>query len=132
VVKYFYIMKENSDNLARWINRQAEDKNLSFREIAKRGGISVASVSDAASGQSVGFKVCKGLAKAFDVSEEKVLRLAGLLPPQPKETPTSRELLYMFMQLDNQDQERILSITRTFLEEKKGRVITGGEKPATA
>jgi len=125
-------MNEKSDNLAHWVNSQAEDKNLSFREIAKRGGISVASVSDAASGQSVGFKVCKGLAKAFGVPEEKILRLAGLLPPQPEETPTSRELLYMFMQLDDQDQERILSITRTFLEEKKERVIIGGEEPAAA
>lgn len=125
-------MKENLDSLARWVNSQAEDKNLSFREIAKRGGISVASVSDAASGQSVGFKVCKGLAKAFGVPEEKILRLAGLLPPEPEETPTSRELLYMFMQLDDENQKRIMSITRTFLEEEKERVIIGGEKPARA
>ena len=76
--------------------------------------------------------MAKGIAKALGVPLETILRKVGLLQPQPEETPTSRELLYMFMQLDDQDQERILSITRTFLEEKKERVIIGGEEPAGA
>jgi hypothetical protein len=79
-----------------------------------------------------GPEFCTSVASALQVPPEGVFRRAGLLPPKPEETPTSRELLYMFMQLDDQDQERILSITRTFLEEKKERVIIGGEEPAAA
>lgn len=115
-----------------WLNNELNTKGWSYSELARRGGITHTSISQIINEKrQPGLKVARGIAKALDTPLVMILRKAGLLSPEPEGTPTSRELLYMFMQLDDEDQERILSITRTFLEEKKGRVIIGGEKPAT-
>lgn len=62
---------------------------------------------------------------------EIVFRKAGLLPPAPQETTTTRELVYMFLQLDEDAQDRMMQIARAFLEAKKEGVTIGGEKPAS-
>ena len=125
-------MSENSTALKKWIQEGLTQHGWSQSELARRAKLSSTTVSDVLSGSAKpGLNFCKGVARAFGVRTEKVLRLAELLPPEPEETPTSRELLYMFMQLGDEDQERILDITRTFLE-KKERVIIGGEEPARA
>ena len=125
-------MSEASTALKQWIQESLTQRGWSQSELARRAKLSSTTVSDVLSGSAKpGFNFCKGVARAFGVRTQKVLMLAGLLPPEPEETPTSRELLYMFMQLNDEDQERILSITRTFLEEEKARVIIGGERPAT-
>ena len=120
-------------NFPEWLLGEIEKRGWTQAELARRAEVTPAQISRVLSqAQQPGPDTCTGIARALRISPEEVFRRAGLLPPQPEETPTSRELLYMFMQLDDQDQERILSITRTFLEEKKERVIIGGEEPAAA
>lgn len=71
------------------------------------------------------------IARVFDLSDVQVLRRANLLEQVPEGTITSREMMYMFLQLSEEDQDHVMDIVRTFLA-KRGRVVIGGEKPASA
>jgi len=97
-----------------------------MRKLAGLAGVTPATISYIIN-EKVGISpdLCLELSRVFNTSPEKVFRLAGILPPALPESPTTRELVYMFGQLDDDDRERVMQITRTFLEAKKRRVVIG-------
>ncbi|MBN1815365.1 MAG: helix-turn-helix domain-containing protein [Anaerolineae bacterium] len=94
-----------------------------MRKLAGLAKVTPTTISDIIN-EKVGVspELCLEFARVFNVSPERVFRLAGILPPAPQETSTTRELIYMFSQLDEADRERVMQITRTFLER---RVVIG-------
>ena len=76
-------------------------------------------------------RVLRGIAKGLDVPLSVVIANAHL-DDDPIEPPTTRELVYMFSQLDDDDRERVLQIARTFLEAKRRRVVIGEQAAADA
>ena len=127
------IVDNMTSKLDQWLIQEIKDRGWSIRELARRAELSHGTINSVLAGRSKpGIDFCLGIAKALRINPIRVFQIAEILPPAPEETPTSRELLYMFMQLDDENQKRIMSITRTFLEEEKERVIIGGEEPATA
>lgn len=71
-------------DFATWLMREIETRGWTNAELARRAGISAASISMVVSGQKgVGLDFCLGVSRAFGQPPETVLRKAGLLPPIP-------------------------------------------------
>lgn len=131
MVKFCYLMVTKLD-FANWLQDKLNRQGWDQAELADRSGLSSAQVSRIISEiRSPGPDACTAIARAFGLPPEIVFRKAGLLPPAPQETTTTRELVYMFLQLDEDAQDRMMQIARAFLEAKKEGVTIGGEKPAS-
>ncbi len=64
-----------------WINRRLDELGWSRSEAARRGGISASALDKVISGHAnPGLDFCQGLARAFRMPLEDVLRQAGILP----------------------------------------------------
>lgn len=82
-------MMEN--DFVSWLVEELDDRGWSQRELARRAGISAASVNQILGEQrepSPDF--CISLASAFRLPAEFILRKAGHLPPGPKEETDPR------------------------------------------
>lgn len=66
-----------------------------------------------------GYRFCVGIARAFRMPLEEVLRKAGLLPSEPPETASTREVVHLFTLLSDADQERALVYLRAMLERQR-------------
>jgi transcriptional regulator with XRE-family HTH domain len=71
-----------SDRFANWLRQHIDERGWSVRETARRVGVSPTPISNILSGKGKpGLDVYRGLADAFQVRLEDVLRVAGELPP---------------------------------------------------
>jgi len=108
------------DNLVTWLTNQIETRGWSLRELARRSGLSHATISNVLSGQSnPGFDFCTGIAKALGESPQTVLRLAGLLPEVSADKARQEELLAWFDGLSDEDQDYALLLVKTLGETRK-------------
>jgi transcriptional regulator with XRE-family HTH domain len=65
-----------------WITQERDKRQWNDSELAARAEISQSNLSLIMSGQrNITYDFCLGIAKAFRVRPERVLSLAGLLPP---------------------------------------------------
>jgi transcriptional regulator with XRE-family HTH domain len=108
-----------------WIVERLNERGWSRSEAAKRGGISP-SMFDKVINEtsSPGITFCKGIALAFDIPPEEVLRQAGLLPPQPETDPVLDELNYKLASLPIELREEALEYLN-YLIEKQDRKARG-------
>lgn len=96
-----------------WLVGQLNIKNWSHRELGRQAGVSGAAVSRVISGeQNPGFDFCMAVAKAFGEQPEKILRLAGLLPPEPAQAQNEDQLLDVFRRLSAAQQRFLLDAAR--------------------
>lgn len=71
-------------SFAQWLDNEIVARGWSQSEAARRGGISSQMINAIINGQSVpGLESCRGIARAFRMPLEDVLRLAGILPTLP-------------------------------------------------
>jgi transcriptional regulator with XRE-family HTH domain len=118
----FIMLDVSSEMFARWITDELNTRSWSLRELGRQANLSNTTISQVLSGQAnPGLDFCKGVAGAFGMRAEEVLARAGLIPAPPKETATSRELLAMFAQLGDDDQERVLEIVRALRDAERRR-----------
>ena len=118
IITVTIIMNMGIENLVSWIDKELANRSWSYSELARRANVSQSMVSKVMSfSASPGFDFCSGIAKAFHVSPEVVLRLAGLLPAQPDETALQREMRYLFDQLDEQAQGTVITMLRGYVRE---------------
>ena len=104
-------------DITQWLIEEVNKRGWSFRELGRRAGLSSGAISKVITGVSLPrWEFCRKVALAFNVPAEKVFRLAGLLPPEPKETTNMREMKHLFSQLSPKDQKRFIVFVRTFLE----------------
>lgn len=67
-----------------WIDTEMRRRGWGNNELARQMGMSHAGVSKVLTGQnSISCEFCIGIAKAFDIPPEQVLRKAEILPPLP-------------------------------------------------
>lgn len=59
-----------------------------------------------------GFDFCVGIARAFGEQPEKVLRLAGLLPPVPPEVAEEHEIRDLVRSLPHHERQNALAMLR--------------------
>jgi transcriptional regulator with XRE-family HTH domain len=109
-----------SDKLADWITEEIEIRGWSLRELGRRADLSHATISNVVSGQTKpGLDFCTGIAKAFNVPAETVLRRAGLLSSREESAPDLRELNFLYSQLAPEDREQILRMMRGYVNEAR-------------
>ena len=63
-----------------------------------------------------GVEFCLGVARAFNLPPEEVLREAGILPPEPPQTAMTKQALLYFSQLTEEQQRVVLTQLRALAE----------------
>ena len=112
-------MVDSSDTLIEWINEQLEEQGWSMRELARRAELAPTTISEVIAGKAKpGLEFCKGVARAFHVAPEDVLRKAGLLPYITPTVRQNEELLHYFTQLPPDDRQRLITMTRALYEQR--------------
>jgi transcriptional regulator with XRE-family HTH domain len=108
----------NMESFSEWIQNELDERGWSRLEAARRGGISASMFDKIINGYSKpGLKFCVGIARAFNMPAEIVLRRADLLPQRTEETPVRREMLYLFDQLTEETQETVITMLRGYVRE---------------
>lgn len=75
-----------SDEFVRWLNLEVERRGWSFRELARRAGLSSGMISKVTTQQVMpSWEFCYKISQAFKLNPVVTFRLAGLMPPgRPK------------------------------------------------
>lgn len=93
-----------------WLLQEMERRSWSQAELSRRSRVSESHISHVLSGRrgpQIGF--CKGVAKAFEMPPELVLRKAGLLPAIREETDKlDLEWRHIFSQARSDEERRQL------------------------
>lgn len=119
-------------NVVDFLNKQLEDRDWSMRELSRRTSFSHAHISMVLSEKvPVSADFCVAVARALGERSERVLRLAGILPPTPDEAraqnPVLDEIYSLVEALSPHDQETILRILRGLAKLGPDDVIPRGE-----
>ena len=100
-----------------WLTGEMDRRDWNNTDLAKRAGVVPSTVSMIISGhKKPGLEFCVGVARAFGVSPEYVLRLAGHLPPRldpsglpPETSELVRELNELLLRQPEPEQRRIMT-----------------------
>jgi len=113
-VSYRKVGYNNSEmTFNEWLLQEIERSGLSNSEIARRGGISHARISQVLAGQNPGADFCIGIARGLGLIPEDVLRRAGILPPLPPAVAEEREVVGLLRRLGASMRETAVAILRT-------------------
>jgi transcriptional regulator with XRE-family HTH domain len=102
-------MEHMTSKLGKWLKQEIASRGWSIRETARHAGVSHTAVNNALAARgATSLDTYKGLARAFDMSLEDVLRSAGELPPTVDEqralNPTLDEGIRILTELPPGDQ----------------------------
>ncbi|MHB9132901.1 MAG: helix-turn-helix domain-containing protein [Armatimonadota bacterium] len=112
-------MKANTD-FGKWLAEELRQRRWDQLEIRRQGGLTSAQISRIISGErKPGPTACVVIARALGLPPEEVFRRAGLLPPAREPVEGTRDLVYLFEHLDEEDRQRLLLIARVFWEKKQ-------------
>lgn len=96
-----------------WFNEEVQERGWTFRELARRAGVNGSTVSLVASGQrNPGLSFCVRIAGALGERPERVLRIAGLLPPLPPSVQEEDEILETVRRLSVTDRDALIRMLR--------------------
>jgi len=105
------------NKFAQWLNKEIEKRGWSYREFARRAGVSVSAVSDVINtDRTPSLKFYRGVSQAFRLPLDDVLRHAGVLPTFDADDPRIGEMLYYFEQLPEDLQDYLLLTARALAE----------------
>jgi transcriptional regulator with XRE-family HTH domain len=114
--------KEASEEFISWLKAEMGKREWGIRETARKSGLSPSPISYILSNrEQPTFDTCIALAQAFDIPGEDVLRLAGLLPKPPGFNPRTSEMIGMFAELPEDDQEEMLQMVRLRRQQREKR-----------
>ena len=115
-----------------WVNEELNRKGIKGAEASRLAGVNVGAISEIINGQTPGLKICFALADFFGTPREKVLRLAGHLPAQPKaplvEVPYLQEFAQRVFDLPPERQRRVMEAALLLLEIDQGGTDVVKEK----
>lgn len=113
-----------------WLKKWQTKENWGLTEMARQIEISHPLLSDVITyGNMPSYSTCLSIAARARVRPEFVLRLAGLLPDDPSVSKETEELLYIFENLSERDQDQLVSMAR-FLAERNATPVTHGKQNA--
>lgn len=120
-------MHDSTKAFTDWLQKELDTRGWSQSELGRRANLASATISYVLSGNTnPGFEFCKKVALAFGVSPERILRMAGLLPPEPEPTANSKEANQLFSQLTDEEQEIVLAQMRALVERRRRQEMTPG------
>jgi transcriptional regulator with XRE-family HTH domain len=111
-----------TNELRAWISQEVDRRGWSYRELARRSGVSHTLVSRMLSGDmppSADF--CIKVAQALEEPPEKLLRLAGILPPSlaSEDDPTIAEIQDILKNLPPAQHKEVLRFLRFLYQASK-------------
>ena len=131
-----------SDNLSQWISAEVVKRGWTLRYVAKKAGISHATVARIANGEvpRPTSRVCSRLAGTFGVPTELIYRLAGMLPENAPSPGALRErrlhyrignfdmtarMIELFEALDADEQELVVLLLERLAQARAEPRIVG-------
>lgn len=113
-------MTSTLEDFREWLNSEALRLGLSYSEIARRGGVSPALISQLASGDTnPGDKSCTAISRAFGIPLDEVYRRAGLLPKLPETEYDKQSLWLRFIQLSPDRRQLLFRTIEAWVEEER-------------
>ncbi len=111
-----------SDKFRVWLSNELKAQRWSQRELARQSGVSQTLISQTLSGEvTPSADFCIKIAQALGEPPEKVLRLAGILPPSASEDdPTFTELTDLARTLTPKQRREVLHYIRFLLHRGSG------------
>jgi transcriptional regulator with XRE-family HTH domain len=110
--------------IGEWLANELKTRAWSSSELARRADISQSSVSNVVTGKQIpGLEFCKGVARALDIPADRLLRLAGHLPPMPEAVAEEQEAIRLFRTLSAQMRGVALLVLRA---------LQGGTPPSAS
>lgn len=94
-----------------WLETEIQERGWTMSEMARRCDVSQPAISRVVSGErGAGPELCRAIAHAFDMPEEKVFRIAGLLSelPTPDEDFTFAQVYDMMKHLTPEERLEIM------------------------
>jgi transcriptional regulator with XRE-family HTH domain len=99
--------------LVTWVNEEIERRGWSYSELARRAGVSSATISHLVNERKgPGLEVCLGIARAFGEIPARVLEIAKLLPPEPPAVAEEREVLALVRRIPEPERVAALKMLR--------------------
>ncbi len=101
----------SSKHFSDWLEKEIEKRGWSMSELARRSNVSRPAISRVVSGErGAGSALCRAIAQAFDMPEEKVFRIAGLLSelPAPDEDFTFAQVYDMMKHLTPEERVEVM------------------------
>jgi transcriptional regulator with XRE-family HTH domain len=110
-----------TQTFANWLEEQLKEQNISQSELARRAGVTRGAINNILQGQKgPGVDLSNGIARALDLPEEIVLRVAGLLPPdKDKGSEEIKKIVHELQDLPKEEQEEFLSYVRWLKNRRK-------------
>lgn len=101
------------DNFSLWLTLEIEKRGWTNSEVARRGGVSQARVSQVVSGDNPGTEFCIAIARAFGLQPGEILHKAGILDNRlsDAEFETFRAVI---AEIPQEQHEHVLAILRTY------------------
>lgn len=114
------------DKLIDWLLSESDKRGLSQGQLARLMGMSKTNVNNVINGKiNYSADFCIALASALNVSPERVLRLAGYLPPITATAESDRitqQIIDILRYMDDADKGEILSYAIYWDNRKKTRL----------
>jgi transcriptional regulator with XRE-family HTH domain len=110
------------NDFASWLKGKIDDRGWTQAELAKRGGFSTAALSHILNRERLpGVDICRGIAKAFGMSDIEVLEIAGLATDKDRTryNPIVEAAAAMLNDLSEEDQEDFRALVRSKWERKQ-------------
>ena len=119
-IGYSFFMNTAPKEFIEWLKGEMLSRNWGVRETAQRVGVSHPTISDILSNEKKpSFDTVIALSKTFKKSPVNLLRLAGMLPPEPEVTIQEEEILNTIRLLDQKAIEEILLLAKMKIEIQK-------------
>jgi transcriptional regulator with XRE-family HTH domain len=116
-VKMFLV----SDNFGFWLQREREKRGLTQAKLAAKAGLNRAVINKIENGQSEPSpETLQAIADALNIPDEVVFRAAGYLRSSAN-TEYQEELLHLFSQLSQDEQDEIIELLRFKAERQKSK-----------
>ena len=95
--------------MSEWLKAKLSETGMTQAELSRRSGISPGHITKVLNGErGLGEQGLKGIAEALKVPPEEVFRAAGLLPKIPETSAKEEQMLYLFRQMNNDQQQDVL------------------------
>ena len=115
---------QTMDTFTSWLSARLDDEGWTMRELARRAGISHATVSHVLGGQqrpTTGF--CTAIARPLGLPVDELLALAGLRPSLPAPVLEEREAVRILRALPPSVRTTVLAMLRGVDPERRTRAL---------
>ena len=107
-----------SDSFGNWLADQIGKRGWTHNELARRAGVSQPAVSGIVAGRRPSADFCIKVAQALGEPPEKILRLAGILPPSEDDSALA-ELYDLVRNLPLEQRQEALRYLRFLYQQRR-------------